>query len=158
MSRPFWRRLAPPVLLSLAVLSGCDSTPPGRVRVRPAGGIVLFRGKPLAGANVVFQPADPGGYGKDVPRPTARTGADGRFSLMTYGAADGAPAGSYRVSVATPAGPSGEDRVRLVGKAGGLGPGGPLDVLNGRYADPDKSGLKADVGPDGGEIPPFDLK
>jgi hypothetical protein len=65
----------------------------------PARGQVFLDGQPLAGAVVIFHPADP-----TIIRPVRADGltaADGSFTLSTYTANDGCPAGAYKVTVAS---------------------------------------------------------
>lgn len=67
-----------------------------RKPTQPARGRVLFDGKPVPGAYVVFQAQS------KEPRPAradAFAAADGTFVLSTYQAHDGAPAGEYAVTV-----------------------------------------------------------
>lgn len=68
---------------------------PARMPTVPAGGVVTFRGKPVAKASVVF--LHEGGSASAV----GTTDADGRFALTTYSRDDGAPVGKYRMTVAT---------------------------------------------------------
>src|SRR5262249_20243811 len=127
------------VALTMLALA-CDPGPPaGQLPVHPVEGIVRFQGKPLAGALVSFRPVDEAKFGDSTPRPTGQTDQDGRFRLMTYSAGDGAPAGSYLVTIAGQARsqdepPSLLDAKRIVTKT---------DVLRGRFLDPKTSGLKA---------------
>src|SRR5437773_1893607 len=82
----------------LMALSGpaCNRPNPGRP-VFPVRGQVLLDGKPLAGVVIVFHPTTEWGF--DEGRPRAETGADGRFTVSTYGTGDGAPAGDYKVTI-----------------------------------------------------------
>ena len=89
------------LLLILSVLAlpllGCDSGPPPgpeKLPTVPAAGMVTYQGKPVANADVSFQHAE----GKVTP--TAKTDASGKFALKSYGEEEGAPAGSYKVTVA----------------------------------------------------------
>ncbi len=135
------------VTAALAALGGCGRQ--GRLPLVPAAGQVSWRGKPLAGAQVVLVPLGPGAA--DRPRPAALTGPDGKFRLSTYVKEDGAPAGEYAVTL-TWGGPR---------KAAGLHPlaaGAAPDYFHGRYGDPKASGLRLTVGPDGGELSPIDLR
>jgi hypothetical protein len=117
-----------------------------RKPVFPVRGKVLYNGKPAAGAFVVFHPLSPSGA--DVPRPRAHAAEDGTYHLTTHLTNDGAPAGEYAVTVTWPGPPpKGADREDE----------GP-DRLQGRYANPKTSGLRADVKDGGNEIPPFTLK
>jgi hypothetical protein len=80
-----------------AVLGGCGKTPEPWEKVYPASGVVLYRGQPLSGAVVTLIPED-AEFPSSV-RPTAITDEDGAFYVGTYSAADGAPAGDYKVLV-----------------------------------------------------------
>jgi hypothetical protein len=88
--------------LTLAASCGSSKKMPeikGKLPVFPVQGKLTAQGKPLAGAFLVFYPIRdlPEGSAKTLPR--ARTLQDGTFSVSTYGANDGAPAGKYRVTV-----------------------------------------------------------
>ena len=93
------------VALALALLplpsSGCG---PANVPLHPVEGRILFKGKPVVEALVVFHPHDGGPLA--AHKPLAQTGPDGRFQL----ALDKSPhilPGWYRVSLApAPAVPS----------------------------------------------------
>jgi hypothetical protein len=82
------------LLLILGAGPGCSD---GRAPVFPVQGSVTFSGKPPAGAQVVFHPV--GKTGNEAPRPTGQVDADGKFTLTTFKAGDGAPAGDYEVTV-----------------------------------------------------------
>ena len=86
------------VLLVSAVLplSGCSNKAADRLDVHPVAGQVTFNGKPAAGALVVFHPKDPT---VGELKPNARVDQQGNYSLSTYSAGDGAPAGEYTVTV-----------------------------------------------------------
>jgi hypothetical protein len=145
-------RLVALCLTPLALLAfGCDSTPAGQVPVHPARGRVLYKGKPVADALVVLRPVaskDP-----DVPQPNGRTDAEGKFQLHTYLGTDGAPAGSYLVGVSVSSEFSETRNLMQKGSATKPAP----DVLGTHFADPAKSGLKAEIKPGENEIPPFEL-
>jgi hypothetical protein len=82
----------------LAVLAGCGSSQdPNQLPVYPVKGQLAFRGKPAAGAFVVLHPKAATNI-KVVP-PRGQVREDGTFSLTTYSANDGAPAGEYKVTV-----------------------------------------------------------
>lgn len=63
----------------------------------PVKGSVLFKGKPLTGGTVRFEPEDGGREAAGNIEP------DGSFTLTTFEAADGAVAGKHRVAVDPPA-------------------------------------------------------
>jgi hypothetical protein len=142
-----------PAVLPLVLMTGCSGTPEGRVAVYPVRGKVLYRGKPLADALVVFQPTTPAKPGVDVPQPTGRTDAEGLFRLHTYEGSDGASAGDYLVGVSGVTAPITEKGLFSADKAAPR-----PDPLQGRFADPRTSGLKAHVNEAETEIPPIDLK
>lgn len=62
----------------------------------PVKGSVLFKGKPLTGGTVRFEPEDGGREAAGNIEP------DGSFTLTTFQAADGAVAGKHRVAVDPP--------------------------------------------------------
>jgi hypothetical protein len=129
-------------LLALAGLS-CSSAPeakPGQKPVHPVRGKVLVNNQPAAGAFVLFIPARESPGATD-PRPRATVEEDGSFAVSTYGDKDGAPAGDYVVTVTWS--PDGRD---------------DEDKLGGRYADRERSGLKATVKEGPNELPPFRLR
>lgn len=74
------------------VVGGC-SRDDGRVPVYPVKGKVTLAKEIPEGALVVFYPIQEGGEGE--LRPSAKVRSDGSFSLTTYDAEDGAPAGEY---------------------------------------------------------------
>jgi hypothetical protein len=122
------------------------------VPVYPVRGQVLFRGAPLPDALVVLQSVKPPDPGADVPQPTARTDDAGKFVLHTYEGSDGAPAGDYLVGISSVPRPITEKGLFSAEKAAPR-----TDVLKGRFADPQKSGLEAKVNAAETELPPFSL-
>ncbi|HZN32458.1 MAG TPA: hypothetical protein VFB80_01520 [Pirellulaceae bacterium] len=114
-------------------------------------GSVLVAGKPAARATVIFHPKAPAADAlaeKAPPRPTGEVQADGSFTLSTYTAGDGAPAGEYTVTISWPSGSS---------PIGGDADSGP-DRLGGRYLNPQTSRLSAKVDAAATEVPRFELK
>src|SRR5262245_38294847 len=108
--------------LAVGALGGCGGA---RTTVYPVTGQVLVKGKPADGAFLVFHPT--GGGHKDTPRPYATADAGGTFRLTTYESGDGAPAGSYRVTVVWR--PKPKSTIEAEGP----------DRRNGRYGDAAKS-------------------
>lgn len=107
----------------VALMVGCGEAPKGgpRVEVFPVSGEVFVDGAPAMGATVIL-------HMENAAAPsTAQVDATGKFAIATYGAADGAPVGTYKLAVTWPA---------PVGISGRLD--GP-DRLKGRYADPTAS-------------------
>jgi hypothetical protein len=80
--------------LVVVLLSGCgkpvDPNRPTTVRVT---GTITYNQQPVEGAGVVFVPQD------HSHAATARTNAEGRFQLRTFGTNDGAVPGSFKVTV-----------------------------------------------------------
>ncbi len=148
------------LLLGTAAIA-CNKTPEGRLPVYSVKGKVLYKGSPLAAAQVVFE-REGGTAAGITPAPnagpiraTGTTGADGSFELMTYQGNDGAPGGDYLVGISsTP--PHSEGGV-FANTPGTVVKGNP-DVLRGRYANPKTSGLKAVVKEQENAVPPFELK
>ncbi len=93
---------------------------------------VLFDGKPIPGAYVVFH-----GIGKEArqPRADGTVEADGSLRLSTYTAFDGIPAGEYAITV--------ELRKPFFTLDGAIGP----NLLPAKYASPKTSGLTFTVKP-----------
>lgn len=124
---------------------GCGKSGSGTV---PVAGKVVVNGKPAAGAVVTFHPD---GAAADAPRPTARTGDDGRFQLTTKAAGDGAPAGEYRVTVTWNAPPAGRKGVE-----GEDGP--PRLLVPVAYTKPGRTPLRASVLPGSNDEITFTVK
>jgi len=86
-------------VLGTLVCAGCgggsSTTPPATL---PVTGKVLFKGEPLTGGKIMFEPQGPGREAFGTIQ------KDGTFSLSTYGENDGAVPGSHRISVTGPAG------------------------------------------------------
>jgi hypothetical protein len=146
----------PALALSWALLAtGCgDQDAPYQFEVHPVSGTVKHQGKPLGGAIVRFHPKDPAlvtvPEGREGPPVmlTTTTNPDGTFTMSTYLADDGIPAGDYNVTVVI--GPEGESSVE--------NGDGPLrtptrSVPGKRYRDPATSPLTARVKP--GEVNRF---
>lgn len=123
----------------------------------PVSGQVMVKGKPAEGALVIFHPinAEPVGDEKIVRRPSGLVESDGTFQLTTIEPKDGARPGEYQVSIVWFK-ESSNDTAAL-GVMGGESRGGGRDLLKGKYARPEKSGLKATVAKEPNELPPFNL-
>jgi hypothetical protein len=112
--------------------------------VYQVAGKVLFNGKPAAGAVVVFHPT--GDNKASVVHPQGTAGDDGTFQIGSFDLNDGAPAGSYDVTVSwtKPIHPGEKDEVSLL----------PM-----RYVRPQSSGLHAQVKPEASNnLAVFELK
>ncbi|MGE3638448.1 MAG: hypothetical protein AB7G28_07805 [Pirellulales bacterium] len=100
-------------------------------------GKVLVNGAPAENLNVAFHPLD---RHQNPFCPVGRTNSKGIFHLTTRTAADGAPAGEYRVTFVWPDGLIDECEC----------PDPTLhDRLQGLYATADQSSLRVEVGPSG---------
>ena len=136
---------------TLTALVGCGRSEFQGLKQRtfPVTGEVRLDGRPLAGATVVFKPVDASAF-KWREQPQARSDAEGRFTVFTYAAGDGAPAGEYRVGVAVvgSSDDEGGDQVRFDPAAAKPHP---------RFGDATTSGLTATVGTSATVLPPFEL-
>lgn len=130
-------------LLALAaclVCTGCGSED-WQAETHPAHGRVTVNGEPPAGAVIELHAT---GEAADVrnSRPWAIVEADGSYTLSTYEAADGAPAGNYAVTIKWPpdvSQPSLADR------------------LNYAYVHPDRSQWNVTVTEGENELPPIEI-
>jgi len=120
------------------------STLTNRRATQPARGTLHFEGSPAADAQITFYRLD-GTDKRPLRVADALVEADGSFTLSTYSANDGAPAGEYLVTA-----------VWYRPHADAEGKRGP-NLLPERYSKPETSGLKATV-KDGMNEFPFDLK
>jgi hypothetical protein len=130
-----------------ALLAGC-SRDDGRPPVFPVRGQVTFKGKPAAGAFVVFHPLDRPAPGEQ--RPSATVKPDGTFELTSHGATrggDGAPAGTYAVTV---------EWYRLVGTGNDLAPG--PNVIPPSYTKPETTPIKVAVAAGENNLEPIAVK
>jgi hypothetical protein len=115
-----------------------------RKPVYPVHGTVLYDGKPVPGAQVILHPLNEDD--KEHPlRPTGQVAQDGTFQLTTYTAEDGAPAGSYAVTVS------------LLKKPANLEGDFARNVLPGRYEKPQTSPLKVEIATGTNELQPLQI-
>jgi len=139
-----WRRFVVLASLGFLLLPACSNT--SRQPVYPVRGQVLLEGRPAAQAVVTFHPA---GAGAELPRPSAKTDDEGRFTLTTYESGDGAPEGKYAVTVtwfrsSTGKPSEGDESMR--------------NWLPPRYASPASSKLEATVSAGDNDLPPFQVR
>jgi hypothetical protein len=137
-------RLARLLLAGFACLLIAGCAKQGTAPVYPVHGQVLLNGKPLADAIVSFHAQN--GNDKEA-FPTAHTDGDGRFSHTTYSNGDGAPEGSYAISL-----------VCFRPRGARNGGGRTENVVPQRYANPTSSGLNATVVPGDNELQPLKVK
>jgi hypothetical protein len=107
----------------------------------PVKGQVLHGDQPAAGATVVFHPA---GGGQGALTSSGTVGEDGSFTLRTHPHGDGAPPGEYIVLV-TWYPPDARQQEN------------PKNKLPARYADLDKTALRATVKDGATELEPFKI-
>ena len=132
------------VLLALSSLACASCGSGGHEPVYQVTGKVLFSGKPAPGAVVVFHST--GDKKASDVHPQGTVGDDGTFQISTYDLNDGAPAGSYDITVTwtKPIHPGEKDEVSLL----------PI-----RYVRPQSSGLHAQVKPEAtNNLAAFELK
>jgi hypothetical protein len=116
-------------------------------RVFPARGQAFLAGEPVDRASIVLFPVwtkEP-----DFPRPHGVVKEDGSFVLETYGNADGAPPGEYKVVVTLFLKREGEDFE---------GSGPPKNFLPPKYASANSSDLTVQVNEGNNDLPPLRLE
>lgn len=140
VSAPKWAWIT---IFLTGLVAGCstDADPP----IYPVEGKAFFRGKPAVAAQVFLHPV-----GDTTPgntRPTGVVDEDGTFRLSTFRAYDGAPPGSYRLSIVwlSDAVKEGDENV------------GP-DRLRGKYRDAAKNPWTVTVGPGSNTIERLELR
>lgn len=129
-------------LIAVCFLTGCEAV--DRIPVHPLEGGLEVRGKPAAGAQLTFHKIGARAAGEAIP--FAVVEPDGKFRATTFEPGDGAPEGEYRVGVVWP-------RPGVQSDDGNAAP----DQLNGRFASPTKSPLRAVVTPGGVKLENFRL-
>jgi hypothetical protein len=115
-------------------------------------GTVTVDSKPADAAVVIFCPTD-GSEKLNRERPFGKTDSSGKFELTTFIANDGAPSGQYKVIIRWP----GPKKAAAADDDSSRG-SGRFDRLNGKYFNPQQSGLTAVVADGPTELPPFELK
>lgn len=142
----------PLLALFCAILSGCggqsDPWIAERPKTVPVTGMVILDQKPVEGAIVSFLSES------QQNGASARTRADGTFTLTTFVDDDGAVPGVYRVAISKAV-------VKTDQKAQGEDGGtvtGIEHIIPETYTRPDKSGLTAEVSPSSKNHFEFQLK
>ena len=144
INRPGRRAALIASLLGLLTFTGCGEETFDRVTVHPVEGkVILGNGSP-EGAIVILHPED---TSLDTLRPSAKVAADGSFKITTYQNGDGAPAGTYKVTV---------QLYKLPAKPSEFKPG--RNVLPAAYGSPKTSQLSVAVAEGTNEISPIHLK
>jgi hypothetical protein len=138
----------------LAAAFGCggggDKWTQARPPVYKATGKVMYQGKPLEKALVLYNPAN------GEHSPYGETDADGNFVLTTFDQHDGGPAGSYKVVVTkmeyelkpTPYNTPEEKSVARIPKA----------LLPKKYSQKETTDLTAEIKADGENEAVFEIK
>lgn len=131
-------------LLGTLVIVGCSGPQDARLPVFPVKGSVSVAGEIPDGALVVLYPT---GQPTNEIRASGKVKADGSFSLSTYEADDGAPAGDYVATI---------QWNKLVKTAQGYSAG--PNVISKNYSDPASSVWKVKVAEAPNELPPIVIK
>jgi hypothetical protein len=142
----YYSRVSRSLLLG-AVLFGLVSCGHGdrKEAVYRVTGKVLYQGNPAEGATVTFHALE--GDSAKMPKPGGQVQKDGEFRLSTYRSFDGAPAGSFAVTIIYPSADRKENDENV----------GP-DLLRGRYANPKTTPLRAEIGKQENRLGPFDIR
>jgi len=140
------RFLILPLSIAGLIVGGCADS--SRMKVYPVSGKVLYKGEPAVGAEIAFFGLDEELATPAAPFPKAVATADGSFSLSSYAPGDGAPTGNFAVTIVWKKSAAADPEIRETAR----------DVLRGRYASPESSGLAAKVQPRNNELPVFELK
>src|SRR3989304_1124420 len=90
------------VALALAWIAGCRGE--SRLTVNPVRGQVVYNGRGVPNATVIFHPLGDAAKKLQRMRPYAYADQNGRFELKTYVTGDGAPPGEYEVGIIATAG------------------------------------------------------
>jgi hypothetical protein len=138
----------------LAVLAGCgDSLPVADIeKVAPVSGTLTYQGKPLPGYRVTFLPID----GKRAA--TGVSDAQGKFTMGTNDAGDGAPPGQHKVAfVWVPPSSAGEAGQEVIIDDPSKLPKPAIKIPE-KYGDTETSGTTVEVPPRGLTDLKFDLQ
>jgi len=136
------------ILIGFGGLTGCSQSS----SLEPVTGKVRVEGKPARGAMVMFHTDGPANI-RSTPA-TATVGDDGSFTMAT-GVLGGVKPGRYLATVVWPD-PNVKltDAQRMMGASLSDAP----DLLKGRYATRETSGLAVEIKPGINVLEPFDLK
>lgn len=124
--------------LAAVGLLGCSKgpeLPDHAVPTHPVTGTLTYKGSPMGGAHVTFYSSGPAG--RDKVNPSAIADGEGKYTLTTFVANDGAPVGQYTVTVYWP--------TEVKGKQPEVDPPLPPDRLKRVYADQKTSKLRSTV-------------
>jgi hypothetical protein len=132
--------LVPVFALVFAGFAGCDGP---KIPLYPASGLIRVDGQPTAGVEIRLHPPDSAGN-LDATRPFATSDEGGRFTIGTFEKEDGAPEGTYKVTLFWPDHPP--------------GPSPAADLLAGRYSDPNQTPLEVIIKPTDNALEPIDVE
>jgi hypothetical protein len=138
----------------LPVMAACSNSLPVAdiEKVTPVSGTLTYQGKPLPGYRVTFLPTD----GRRAA--TGVSDAQGKFTMGTNDAGDGAPPGKHKVAfVWVPPNPAGEPGQEVIIDDPSKLPK-PQTKIPDKYSDPETSGTTVDVPPRGLTDLKFDLQ
>ncbi len=124
-------------------LTGCDAG----TRLVPVTGSISVKGKPAAGASILFHAEDPA-----AQTVSAVTAEDGTFSLMS-GTEPGIAPGNYVVTVTWPDASKKPTSAQIMMGTADAGP----DLLKGKYATKSASTLKVEITTSTTALPAFEL-
>jgi hypothetical protein len=154
-------------ILTAATFIGCgdDSGLPTRY---PVSGTITYNGKALEQGNINFAPNGPGG------RPAGGNIINGKYSLTTQDAEDGAVPGEYKVSVVAKTTDTSTVDLKIKGattveakkaisavfpqKVAAKAAAKAKSLIPAKYGSPETSGLKFQVKPQSNSGVDFDLK
>lgn len=136
---------------------GCKRN--SRLTVAPVHGQVTYKGQGVPNATVIFIPSGETAELLKRMRPFAYADGQGIFDLKTYVRGDGAPPGTYRVSIIAGSGVAspGKD-ARAEPAASPASPNRVPPLISQKYENEATSGIEVTVQNGENNLPPFELK
>jgi hypothetical protein len=145
------------LLLSIALVGGCNQN--SRLGVAPVRGRVMYDGRGVTNATVVFMPSEDANDKAKKLRPYAYVDGQGNYEIMTYKEGDGAPPGNYRVMILIAGPPSKSPKDKAAGEPeqqSAQGHNVPPAVIE-KYGNVETSGIKVTVENGENNLQPFVL-
>lgn len=140
-------------VLVLLLLAGCKGSQEQRVELFPASGRITQRGTPLANVQIVLHAKDATFPVLNRLHPHGETDANGNYTLSTYVAGDGAPAGDWTVTLT-----KADERLSEQARQQILASGDAIpDAWRGRYSNPSRSRWHVTIEPTDNHLEPIDL-